>query len=117
MNLLADFRFAFRVLRNSPAFTAVAVLSLALGIGASTAIFTLLNAIVLRELPVPNPRELVIFGPGIATGIHGSLPSQTPELFSVPFYRELLRTQQEFRELAALNSMGQRVYGSSARVL
>src|SRR5579884_2114207 len=59
-NLWADLRFALRSLRKSPVFTAVAVLSLALGIGANTAIFTLLDQLLLRLLPVKNPRELVL---------------------------------------------------------
>jgi len=53
-----DLRHAFRQLQKYPGFTAVAVLSLALGIGAATAVFSLINAILLRSLPVPNPHEL-----------------------------------------------------------
>src|SRR5438876_899115 len=54
-----DVRFAFRMLRRTPAFTAVAILSLALSISANTAVFTLINAVLLQVLPVANPHELV----------------------------------------------------------
>jgi hypothetical protein len=56
-----DFKFALRTLRKTPAFTAVAVASLALGIGANTAIFSFVNAILLKRLAVPEPERLVTF--------------------------------------------------------
>jgi hypothetical protein len=59
MSVQGDLRYAVRSLSNSPVFSTVAVVSLALGIGANTAVFTLLDQILLRRLPIRDPRELV----------------------------------------------------------
>ncbi len=61
--LLQDVRYAFRTLWRAPAFTMVALLSLAVGIGVSTAIFSLMNALLWRKLPVPEPGRLVLVWP------------------------------------------------------
>jgi ABC-type antimicrobial peptide transport system permease subunit len=58
MNLSGELRYALRSLARSPVFAAVAILSLALGIGANTAVFTMLDHVLLHALPVPNPDEL-----------------------------------------------------------
>ena len=62
LNLLGSLRYAMRQFRLSPVFTATAVLTLALGIGGTTAIFTLIHAVMLRSLPVSDPAQLYRVG-------------------------------------------------------
>jgi predicted permease len=104
-NLLSDLRLGIRGLAKSPGFTLVALLSLTLGIGANTAIFTLLNAILLRPLPVQNPQQLVLFGHGSAFGSTNELPDDSRDLFSYPFYREFKSRTQAFSGVTAVSSI------------
>jgi predicted permease len=86
--MLTDLRFALRTLRRTPIFTAVSVLSLALGIGANTAIFSLLDQVLVRHLPVRQPERLVVFHtpehfPGMSTA------DNHESTFSYPLYKDL----------------------------
>jgi len=116
--LWQDLRYGLRMLRKSPGFTAVAVLTLALGIGANTAIFSLIEAVMLRSLPVEKPSELVVlrWNARKAPRIHGymssgdcpsDLRSANPSgcSFSEPMFRELRNTNQ-FAGVAAFANAG-----------
>src|SRR5580698_8646410 len=98
--LFQDLHYAFRMLRKTPAFTAVAVLTLALGIGANTAIFSLVNAVMLKMLPVKAPGELVVVGDPLEVQTR-SLGNPRVELFSYPLYRELNAGSQVFSGMLA----------------
>jgi predicted permease len=91
-NLLADIRYALRSFAKVPVFTAVAVISLALGIGANTAIFTLMDQVLLRALPVADPEQLVqIFARGSHYGSNWGMNSM-----SYPMYRDIRDQNQVF---------------------
>jgi len=90
-------RYTLRVLAKSPIFTIVAILSLALGIGANTAIFTLINALLLRNLPVHQPERLVQL---VAIRPDGKVP------FSYPMFREVERAQRVFTGLIGWGAAG-----------
>lgn len=98
--LLQDLRFALRQLRKSPGFTVVAVLTLALGIGANTAIFTVVNALLLKMLPVQDPKHLVVIGdPQIANNRSNGTPRT--EIFSYPLYKEIRDRNSVFNGVCA----------------
>jgi predicted permease len=96
-DLWADIKYAFRSLRKAPLFATVAVLSLALGIGANTAIFSLLDQVLLRLLPVKNPKDLVLF---IMRGQHYG-GNWGPNAVSYPMYRDFQDHNQVFSEMFA----------------
>ena len=100
--LLQDLRYALRQLRRSPGFTVTAVLTLALGIGANAAIFTLFDQALLRLLPVRNPRELVRFRwSGSFSGTQSSFGGDGFNYFSYPMYKDLRDQNQVFQGILA----------------
>ena len=102
--LVQDIRFGLRQLRKSPGFTTIALLSLALGIGANTAVFTLVNAILLRPLPVHHPSELVLFGDGRSWGMSGVVPEGNWQLFSYSFFHDFRKQETSYTGVAAVSS-------------
>jgi predicted permease len=100
---IQDVRYGARTLRRSPGFTGVIVLMLALGIGANTAIFTLIDAVVVRTLPVPHPEQLVAIGdPARVNSLSSGHPPRT-DLISYPLYLDL---REHSRTLAGLVASG-----------
>jgi predicted permease len=104
-NFLMDLRFGLRMLRKSPGFTAVAILTLALGIGANTAIFTIFDAVLLESLPVREPARLVLFTDDLSEGSYsGDPPSNRWEAFSTEVSDYLRKQPLPFESLAAFRS-------------
>src|SRR5215467_3318101 len=99
-NFIQDLKFGARMLRKNPGFTLVAVLTLALGIGANAAIFTVINTVLLRPLAVQHPEQLVAVGD--PTRVH-AWSNGTPgtNTFSYPLYREVRDQNEVFSSLLA----------------
>ncbi len=106
--LPGSIRYAIRQFRLSPVFTAAAVLTLALGIGGTTAIFTLIHAIMLRSLPVSDPVRLYRVGDGDDCCVEGG-PQDRWGMFSFPLYVRLKAEAPEFEEVTAFQAGGARV--------
>jgi len=103
MQLLEDVRYALRQFGNSPGFTATAILTLALGIGATTAIFTLVHAVLLKSLPVARPEELLRIGNEENCCVTGGLQDNW-NIFSFEQYRLFKEQTPGFEELAAFQA-------------
>ena len=97
---LQDVRYALRQLRKNPGFTLVATLTLALGIGANSAIFTVVNAVLLKMLPVADPQRLVVIGDPVQAN-HRSNGTPRTDVFSYPLYKELRDRNSVFSGLCA----------------
>src|SRR6202521_2742004 len=104
-NLPGNFRYALRQFRMSPVFTATAVLTLALGIGGTTAIFTLIHAVMLRSLPVSDPGRLYRVGEGDDCCVEGG-PQDRWGMFSFPLYERLKAATPEFEDITAVGLGG-----------
>src|SRR5476651_1287188 len=93
--MLSDLRFAFRALCKTPGFTAAAILILALGIGANTAVFSVVEAVMLRPLPFPRAQELV--------SLRSAVPNQFGQ-FNIPEFRAYRDHARAFAGLAAITA-------------
>jgi len=104
--LLQDLRYAVRQLRKSPGFTLTAIITLALGIGANTAIFTLVQGILLRSLPVADPSRLYRIGDTDNCCVNGGFVGDNGDfdIFSYDLYKHLKDSAPEFESLAAVQA-------------
>src|SRR5271168_2618689 len=102
-NLASNLRYALRQFRLSPVFTAAAILTLALGIGGTTAIFTLIHAVMLRSLPVADPGRLYRVGSGDNCCVEGG-PQDQWGMFSYALYERLKKETPEFEEVTAFQA-------------
>src|SRR5438309_1768039 len=105
-NFWQDIRYAFRMFSNSRGFAAIAVLTLALGIGANTALFSVVNGVLLNPLPFPSPDELV--------AVYTKSPTFQESSISYPNFLDWQRDSQSFASLCAFRSDNFNMTGASA---
>jgi predicted permease len=108
MNVLSDVGYALRKFRSSGVFTATAVLTLALGIGGTTAIFTLIHAVMLKSLPVGDPAQLYRIGDGDACCVQGG-PQDRWGMLSFPLFERVSAAVPEFESLTAFQAAQSRM--------
>jgi predicted permease len=104
--IFQDVKFALRQIMKAPAFAVTVILTLALGIGANTAIFTLVHAVLLKSLPVANPAQLYRIGDTDNCCVNGGFVSSAGDfdIFSYDLYKHLMAAAPEFESLAAMQS-------------
>jgi predicted permease len=102
-NLLSDIRYSLRQFRETPVFTLTAILTLALGIGGTTAIFSLIHTVMLRSLPVADPASLYRIGEGSDCCVEGG-PQDQWGLFSFALYERIRAATPEFEQIAAFQA-------------
>ena len=108
-NFLQDLRMSLRTLAKSPGFTAIALVSIALGIGGNTAIFTLIHQVLLRNLAVRDPQQLVTFDKSTNGGVLGGVDLGYHGMFPWDFARRLEADPGPFQGIAAYGSFSQKV--------
>src|SRR6516164_2923144 len=101
--LLADIRYALRGFRQSPAFTVTAILTVALGVGGTTAIFSLIHAVMLRSLPVADPAALYRIGDGNDCCVEGG-PQDRWGMYSFALFERLKAEAPEFDQITAFQA-------------
>jgi predicted permease len=115
IDVIRTLRYTLRHLRQAPVFTAAAIVTLALGIGGTTAIFTLIHAVMLRSLPVSDPARLYRIGEGDNCCVQGG-PQDRWGMFSFPLYERLKAASPEFEEITAFQAGGARLSARRAGV-
>src|SRR5437588_6928973 len=105
----SDLRFALRMLRKSPGFAAAAILTLALGIGANTAIFSVINSVLLSNLPVRNPQQLVFLTNPDEQGFEIGFGDGDRDFVTYPEFQQLERNNQVFSGLLAASNFTSRI--------